>query len=128
MTNDEIIELAKQAGFDDHEPGCLSGVSNLDQSLYVGEYPIGEIVIEFAELIQARAWQPIETAPKDGTEIDLLDSYGHRWTDKSYAYHHWLHGKPTKDKSWGIFPSDGPTPVITHWMPKPPPAAQKGSV
>lgn len=112
MTNDEIREVINDFGFI-HVSHYGDVLCNIDQ------------LTKFAELIQARAWQPIETAPKDGTEIDLLDSYGRRWTDKSYAYHHWLHGKPTKDKSWGPFPSDGPTPVITHWMPKPPPAIGK---
>lgn len=54
MTRDEIIELAREAGFDAYESYCLSGGSELDMTLAVEEYPIGETVFKFAELVAAK--------------------------------------------------------------------------
>ncbi len=65
-------------------------------------------------------WQPIETAPKDGSKVDLwviFENGGHRVTD---AY--WT----GNDRRGWMLGSDGYTqhqyttrPVVTHWMPIP---------
>lgn len=52
MTRDDIIKLALEAGFEEYEWSSLSGNSELDQTLQVGEYPVGEAVFKFATLIQ----------------------------------------------------------------------------
>lgn len=60
-------------------------------------------------------WQPIKNAPKDGTKIDVWDSYNECRVENIF----WLDGM------W--FAEDSPTPDIgdiTHWMPLP--AAPKG--
>ena len=54
MTKEEIIELAREAGFDTYESYCLSGESELDMTLAVEEYPIGKTVFKFAELVAAK--------------------------------------------------------------------------
>jgi hypothetical protein len=60
-------------------------------------------------------WQPIETAPKDGTAIDIWarkpDGGGQRWTDIVWE-NGWVsvEGK-LSDKYW----------TYTHWMPIPNP-------
>jgi hypothetical protein len=53
MIKDDIIRMAKEAGFDEWESHCLSGNSELDRTFAVGEYPCGEEVFKFAELIAA---------------------------------------------------------------------------
>ncbi len=59
-------------------------------------------------------WQPIETAPKDGTEILLTD--GHYKRTGWYA------------KRIGVWSMDAAVSLAmpTHWAPLPAPPAQKG--
>ena len=52
LSKDEIIALALRAGFEKHESYHLSGNSEDDELLSVGEYPVGESVLMLAELIQ----------------------------------------------------------------------------
>ena len=53
MTRDDIIRMAREAGFEEYEWSSLSGDSELDQTLQVGEYPVGEAVFKFAALVAA---------------------------------------------------------------------------
>ena len=76
---------------------------------------------EVAHELPHEGWQPIETAPKNGTFIDLWDDkYMYRITDARWAYHYWENGKPIGEKSWGPSDRDGPfCGKPTHWMPLP---------
>ena len=69
-------------------------------------------------------WQPIETAPKDGTEVLLAYPKGYvligRYVDKVQMEF----GKVIReDQYWETgrmwIPSFGPEPQPTHWMPLP---------
>lgn len=67
-------------------------------------------------------WQPIETAPKDGSKILLVDGYDFMvvgwWGQSSVGYHQkeWVYGECEGEyNSRNIF--DCPT----HWMPLPNP-------
>ena len=53
MTQDDIIRMAREAGFEDYHWTSLNGESELDQTLQVGEYPVGESVFKFATLVAA---------------------------------------------------------------------------
>jgi hypothetical protein len=76
-------------------------------------------------------WQPIETAPKDGTTIDLWvvgysDEPG-RIVNASYYSDGWwyrdddLESHPIdRLEPWMTFHGK-PAPAVTHWMPLPPP-------
>lgn len=66
MTQDEIIALAREAGFEEYDCG-LSGNSELDEMLYVGEYPIGEAVFKFAALVAKETKKKIAYLCDDGT-------------------------------------------------------------
>jgi hypothetical protein len=66
-------------------------------------------------------WRTIESAPRDGTRVDLWDRSGHRWTDAHWGVHYWRHGMPAGEPSWGRGTIDGPAPDPTHWMPLPAP-------
>ena len=72
-------------------------------------------------------WQPIETAPLDGTYIDLWDGYMNcRVTDAAWTYHYYRNGKPEGPKSWGIDSRDWAfCEKPTHWMPIPKPPEEK---
>jgi hypothetical protein len=66
-------------------------------------------------------WQPIESAPKDGTRIDVF-AEGRRWPDSYWS------GGPKRGcwwaPNWDYDGMDGPTCLApTHWMPIPPPPA-----
>jgi hypothetical protein len=71
-------------------------------------------------------WQPIETAPRDGTIVDLWckcsvtdKEYQYRATDCAWKYHHWLNGKPVGDKTWWDRDRFYIPPTPTHWMARP---------
>ena len=73
-------------------------------------------------------WQPIETAPKDGTLVDLWvidtsDGSGRRETDAYFANGKWW---STRDTNAGE-PVEQGRITATHWMPLPaPPPAGEG--
>ena len=58
-------------------------------------------------------WQPIETAPKDGTKIVIaeFDEHEKRWL---FRTDHWRKYLMDFDEGWGGLM------VPTHWMPLPP--------
>ena len=61
----------------------------------------------------SQQWQPIETAPKDGTEVVVVDIDGDRFIASSIDGQNWYDG---------VFPIYHPT----HWMPLPaPPMSDK---
>ena len=64
---------------------------------------------------EVRGWQPIETAPKDGTEIDLWRD-GERWCNWWWSKGHkaWI-----RKHSYPIVTSVMSDPQPTHWMPLP---------
>lgn len=127
MTND-IIEIAKQAGFEVHD---MHGQPFITPAHAYRENLLHELT-KFAELIQARAWQPIETAPKDGSTVIVGRDMGDFGFVRGYGY---FEGKPSSFISgWvsrGFIDPPGELGLAnpTHWMPLPTqPAAQKGSV
>ena len=72
--------------------------------------------------VKPTGWQPIETAPKDGTDFDVWTKFG-RIADCMFAM-------PTYDRKIGIiwktgYDCAGPIYELvtepTHWMPLPPP-------
>ncbi|WP_373318459.1 DUF551 domain-containing protein [Laribacter hongkongensis] len=71
-------------------------------------------------------WQPIETAPKDGTEFDAWSKFGGRVPNVFW-------GNPTSSRTtskcfcvyeyeWHVVPVLDNT--LTHWMPLPAPPKQ----
>lgn len=77
-------------------------------------------------------WQPIKTAPKDGTIIDLWHKEFHRQTDCMWGLPHHTCGEAGRycdsewhgakrgwvDTTFNDFVVDG---TLTHWMPLPEP-------
>jgi len=61
-------------------------------------------------------WQPIETAPKDGTVVDFWHSGGFRVPDNRWVqeWGFWEHEDSAFGHIYGIIMDD-----ITHWMPRP---------
>lgn len=65
-------------------------------------------------------WQPIETAPKDGTEIVGHDAK----TGTSHVTCVWRGGWYDPDDHYY---SEAPEFIPTHWMPLPPPPTTQGA-
>lgn len=59
--------------------------------------------------LKAREWQPIGTAPRDGTPVDLWHKAGFRQTETWWD---------ADDECWSSANDDSD---FTHWMPLPPP-------
>ena len=56
VTDADIIAIAMEAGFEGrHNDARLSGKSNIDELLYVDEYPVGEMLFKFSELLLMKA-------------------------------------------------------------------------
>lgn len=72
MTQDDIIRMAREAGFEDYHWTSLNGESELDQTLQVGEYPVGESVFKFAALVAAAERE----ASAQTCEQAGIDGYG----------------------------------------------------
>lgn len=75
--------------------------------------------------MQVPTWQPIETAPKDGTKIVLLCDL---WQGRTPIVAHWDENGATYEGPMGRFTwhtsMDGDTVaerVPTHWLPIPEP-------
>lgn len=62
------------------------------------------------------SWQPIETAPRDGTEVDLWSPGCGRTVDSEWKEGRWRYWGPNEfgnnDWCWLKYPP-------THWMPIP---------
>jgi len=69
----------------------------------------------------SQGWQPIETAPKDGSEIDLWAN-GRRRANCRWGVFRWHNGKPQDEPCWGpyMMGEEGPLQP-THWQPLPTP-------
>jgi transcriptional regulator with XRE-family HTH domain len=91
-----------------------------------GVRPVTGPVLVAAELMAANSWLPIETAPKDGTPLDLwvvFEDGGRRWADARWleAGQHSCHG-PANWSSRDGFPLHGfmdKTVHATHWRQRP---------
>ena len=64
----------------------------------------------------APTWQPIETAPKDGTEIDIFTHHGERVTNAKWMRGKWMQWGRNDygDATWVTI-----TGQATHWKPLP---------
>lgn len=65
-------------------------------------------------------WQPIDSAPRDGTKIDVINHHGERTTDVYFSPHRnrWVHWWQQYHGSMGEVELDI---APTHWMPLPTP-------
>jgi len=80
-----------------------------------------------AEVERLREWQPIETAPKDGTPLVLIGLYpdGKSWSDQ---YQCWWQYDPHADGTWVRWVHNIDRTPPTHWRPLPAPPAQEPEV
>lgn len=115
----DIIEITK-------EYAVAQQVAELETAYYTFTEPD---LREFAQRIQPQ-WQPIETAPKDGTRIMLWEQYSDVpfvgwWLDRGWTV---SHEHVDAEGGWeGAIVVDAiHQEMITHWMPLPiPPQVTK---
>jgi hypothetical protein len=79
---------------------------------------------ECREALEASGWQPIETAPKDGTVVDLWAHWPEhdRWMRTADAV--WDAGAQNWKSGFYHFGQYSYPPTVTHWMPLPAPPAR----
>ncbi len=65
------------------------------------------------------SWQPIETAPRDGAEMDVWMKAGYRDTD--LRFRNGLLGKEKPVHGCGVIWVTTPIQEATHWRPRPTP-------
>jgi hypothetical protein len=84
------------------------------------------------------SWQPIETAPKDGTSILTVGlNFGVEGRGQHFAVVEWCQDTRTIDQltqeggtdfsGWYDSEDDEPLLFLTHWMPLPPPPTEAES-
>lgn len=100
--NDDLVEKVARAMVSAHELSCGPPPSDIDDFLLMAPHVIAAM----------SEWQPIETAPKDGTEIII-------WDGSSIFIATYVFTDDTGKMKW--FPSGMPFVVATHWMPLPSP-------
>jgi hypothetical protein len=115
-----VVKLADEA----HANGCEQGSTRgytMDRS---SESAIESAILQYAERLASRTtiqtWQPIETAPKDGTSILGYWATGGKHDCSMYACKY-VSGHPSLRQGWWQTNEDYPTSPPTHWMPLPPP-------
>ncbi len=79
------------------------------------------IVAQLAAALDARQWQPIETAPKDGTELIVYGSTGHYGTNNANCIFACFHRGQWRT----LIKGHALKPAPTHWMPLPTPPEAK---
>lgn len=88
-------------------PDFAGEVTDADKAAAIGALTVDE----------APDWQPIESAPKDGTKIDLWAD-GQRFTNCRWGKHDAESIVPWGEEHWRGYPLKGIAP--THWLPLPP--------
>lgn len=81
--------------------------------------PHVKTILEALQIAKAMEWQPIETAPKDGTQVDVyISELQERYTEAHFCVSEqcWVWDLPCGTKRV-MFTKTPPT----HWMPLPQP-------
>lgn len=131
MTQSELIaELVKalepfadEAGY--YDPQEQDGkildddyITDDGNGIRVGDFRRAREALSHARAAQSDGWQPIETAPKDGTQI-LVAYAGWAWVEIA-SYDEDL-------RAWMITNDDAADDLPTYWQPLPsPPSKQEG--
>lgn len=98
---------------------------NRAPNILVGDLRHASRLLSEASPSPASEWQPIESAPKDGTRIVVWNGAAHfaRWSDDCHM------GQFEKAPGWQVFECEDDTfyawglsaSEVTHWMPLPQP-------
>jgi hypothetical protein len=86
-------------------------------TIFCGKHPF-EGAIEYT---RAQNWLPIETAPKDGTHIDVWHKSGFRVSDVTYIDNKTHSHAVPEFKAFANSNSMYGINSLTHWMPLPTP-------
>lgn len=123
MTPSEVIRLAREAGFEKNR--CYDVILRHSNGSWINCLEQVERLISLAKAeALAEGWQPIETAPKDGTEFDAWNGKERVpnvfWAVPEYA--------TDGERTWctweyitGFGHEAHTAHCLTHWRPLPPP-------
>lgn len=114
----------------------FAGMKRKSQDDWFKALTLEEKEAAFMDLYRTKnEWQPIESAPKDGTYVLL---YYPAWKREVWIGHYWItetlnYGKSTgRREAWyangmaSLFSTSKTEPQPTHWLPLPLPPEKKG--
>lgn len=122
MNNDKVREALRASMYSAANSGWSGDAIAVDIDAAV------DVALEYIEKPQ---WQPIETAPKDGTEILIFqpafEKYGVKsWQRERIAVVSWQHfGWSIDHVSGAECEDDFDYAAVTHWQPLPNPPEKK---
>ncbi len=109
LTDDELLSWLEETSDKAHATASRSAPQ------------LRQLAARFRELLAQQEWQPIETAPKDGTLIEIREKSGRvqiaQWGEPGYNEPNWW----VQLTQGGFSMNEYPTTNVTHWRPLPAP-------
>ena len=91
-------------------------VTNGEDKAYWANVYNSESCKKVIDILVEDEWQPIETAPKDGTLILTAETYRNYW---NIEICHYNESQNYGKGGWMASEYDSEVPKLTHWMPLP---------
>ena len=108
LNKDDIIRMALEAGFEEYHWTSLSGESELDRTLQIGEYPVGESVFKFAALVAAAEREARAKVAESYEPVAWINA-----EEIGYMHVAKLNGSTDWKTNLGLVPEENDIPLYT---------------